>query len=118
MNNSACSADWQLAACRRPRRPCTDSSVNWKDCVHRWKRSRDKWRFEAVGLQKQLYELTGSAQHWSRQASAAQSQLAQARGALNGWRADTYRGRESAGQWKAQAIGWREEARRWKLNCG
>ncbi|PAA85179.1 hypothetical protein BOX15_Mlig033173g2 [Macrostomum lignano] len=46
------------------RQQLQSDSVNWKDCIHRWKRSREKWRREALSLQQQTFEAARSASHW------------------------------------------------------
>ncbi|PAA47079.1 hypothetical protein BOX15_Mlig029657g2 [Macrostomum lignano] len=112
MFNNACSADWQQQQQQQDL-----VSVNWKDCIHRWKRSREKWRSEALRLQKQLCDMTRSANHWRQQTGIVQAELAKARGALIGWRTEALRTRELVRQWKAEAIRWREQAREWKRRC-
>ncbi|PAA50000.1 hypothetical protein BOX15_Mlig013763g1 [Macrostomum lignano] len=103
MNINGCAPNW--------------CDANWKDCIHRWKRSREKWRAEAVKLQKQLCEMTRTAFHWRQQANIMKCEYCKTRDALAKWRAEAMRCRESTRQWKIEACRWREQARCWKQRC-
>ncbi|PAA84058.1 hypothetical protein BOX15_Mlig033729g1 [Macrostomum lignano] len=94
-----------------------EDAVNWKDCIHRWKCSREKWRQETVKLQSQLYDMTHSAFHWRKQVSIVHSGLTKMHESLLNWQAEAHRCREASQQWRNESYLWREQAQLWKKQC-